>query len=290
MYRYFTNNPQTTSDKRCKRHNIHNIRARFVILFLAFIVIISCTHTSKLKLSDKAKLQSIGAINSIKIYDGVTYLLDASYSKIYKYDDGDFTEVLSLEVDGRIFLQDFAFVGQNTIITDTYDRIFVVNDGVIADTLHIENCGRIVNVGDEYITTDRIVKNNKCNIYTFNNSHNIIKKLEFKNSDNKLIIGGNGYLNLDKNDLILKNKRYDIVNIDKMDRYGVYNTESGLILTQRNDSTFISSMDIADNRCKVRDAKYLGTDLDIMTADIYKDKVVIYNFIDNTILSYNIIN
>lgn len=281
----------------------------FSLLWI-FLILICFTACKEPKIEEFKKVQSIdlsnlGNLNAIHLIDSSLYLLDASYSTLYRLDkDNKAVKILKVPITHRAFLLDFAVKGDKFYFVNTYDEIFVTNvQGMIADTIKVTSPDKILIADDKIYITERIPTGNNLKLIAVSDSTTEILAPEVENYNPQRV--GDCFLNYQKKLYLISADQQTLFSRESDNLFTSYkiladneklqfrpgrfyiNDNSGLLLGTINNKNYIILFDIENNIIKPTLTQEIPQELDLSISEISEDKIYIYNYIDKQILIYN---
>jgi len=268
-----------------------------LILLIVSIALLSCRNkeiTTEPKVID---LSSFGSVNMIKEIGGEIFVLNSTASSIHKLYGDSLSLFRDLEIGGRDFLLDFDIEGDKVYYSNTYDEIFISSGASIEDTIKVFNPDRIAVIDSLLYVTSRkaedenvllklynIKSKKEINCIPLNDSP--VTEMKFAQVTIAEVQDGLWVMNPFRSKL----EKYDgelkiVSNLDLPQdyRYGNFDVREGVIkiIAWKDDKISILSIENGDLGFKFVKS---SADIDIMTSCVTDTKIIIYDYIDQSII------
>lgn len=270
-----------------------------LILLIVSIALISCRNK---EINTEAKvidLSSLGSVNMIKVIGGEIFFLNSTASSIHKLAGDSLSLFRDIEIRGRDFLLDFDIEGDKVYYSNTYDEIFVSSGNAIEDTIKVLNPDRIAVMGSLLYVTSRKAEDGyfylKLIDLDTNGLLNRVKlndtiQTEMKFAQASIFESGDELwvMNPFRNRLEKYNRELLIVSKSDMPKgyeYGnISISEAGIkIFASKANEVFLFFIK-NDQPEIIRERSINSAATDIRTSCVAKDKVLLYDFINSSII------
>jgi hypothetical protein len=276
------------------------MKFRMILIFtLVSIALISCRNkeiTTEPKVID---LSSFGSVNMIKEIGGEIFVLNSTASSIHKLYGDSLSLFRDLEIGGRDFLLDFDIEGDKVYYSNTYDEIFISSGNTVEDTIKVLNPDRIAVMGSLLYLTSRKAENGDFYLKLIDlDTKELLNRVklndtiqtEMKFAQASICESGNDMwvMNPFRNRLEKYNRELQIVSKSDMPKGYEYGnigiSEAGIkIFASKANEVFLFFIK-NDQPEIIRERSINSATTDIRTSCIAKDKVLLYDFINSSII------
>ncbi len=271
------------------------------IIFIAVVFILSSCNESRTATGNQTviDLSSFGSVNMIKEIGGDIYVLNSTASAIHKLSRDSLSIFRDLEIGGRDFLLDFDIEGDKVYYSNTYDEIFISSGSAIEDTISVFNPDRIAVIDSLLFVTSRKPEDENVllKLYDIKSKKEIsciplndspVTDIKFAQVAISEVQGGIWLANPFRSKLERYNDELKVVSsIDLPQDYEYGNfslSEAGIIMLATKVNEVFLFFIKSDKPEIIRERSINSLSTDIRTSCIAKGKVLLYDFINSSII------
>lgn len=269
-------------------------------MIIVITALVSCKKGDINNIHGSVDMTAFGSVNSIKNIGGEIYLLNSSKSSIHKLNGTLVQSFQDIDINGRDFLLDFDIEGEKIYYSNTYDEIFISSGRSIEDTIKVLNPDRIAVIDSLLFVTSRKPEEGKVYLKLINikNGKEISRTLlndsliiEMKFGQVSLAENEDGLWVLNPFRLKLEKYNSQLQLVSSFDLTAGY--EYGNFAVQGNSIVIIASKDkkivintiIKNGKPESKTLDNINFEnIDIKTSCVTKDKIMLYDFIELSII------